>query len=61
MIATSFKMTFPKSKPREKFYGDMKNLNRDEITDKLLRTTDHMNNFCIWEFVFMFFQPNKFK
>ena len=30
-----------------------------EITDELLRTTGHMNNFCLREFVFMFFQPPK--
>ena len=29
MIATSFKMTFPKSKPKEKLYRDMKNFDRD--------------------------------
>ena len=28
-----------------------------EITDELLRTTGHMNNFCLREFVFMFFNP----
>ena len=32
-----------------------------EITDELLRTTGHMNNFCSREFVFYVFQPNKFK
>ena len=32
-----------------------------EITDELLRTTGHMNNFCLREFVFYVFQPNKFK
>ena len=28
-----------------------------EITDELLRTTGHMNNFCLREFVFTFFNP----
>ena len=32
-----------------------------EITDELLRTTGHMNNFCLREFVFYVFKPNKFK
>ena len=32
-----------------------------EITDELLRTTGHMNNFCLREFIFTVFQPITFE